>query len=330
MDKLEHFLKKNHHRIIYYFTDRAERLMYVLVISVYEGVPFMLDLTEGDLTYAEMGQFQKRFFIDEMATQEFPENLREQPAESLIRDKKLLKDAFKVLIHTPMEASLLVLGPGYLLDVDKEGNFILKQLIDFPDSLDQHGIFQKYDLEYFYNHKNTISQNVNLIYDRMKHNFIENLDHIQKEWEIFSKNPMHHMGGIKTLLIQYEERTQQCEELKKLLMNMYQIWKQLSSEHDLLEVQQVPINLEQNLAMNTRRQTLYRKLDRIKLIEKHATDLLIKIHIVCTCLMFYMHILVCEMGKLHFRIDKTIELQEKIQKFVLRTPSPSMISFMNS
>lgn len=326
MDKLEHFLKKNHHRIIYYFTNQEERLMYALILSIYDGVIFVLDLTEGDIPYIETGQFQKRFYVED--ADDFPDVLREQPAENLIRDRILMKEAFKILIRNPMDGTLMVFGPGYMMDVAKDGEFSIKKLIDFPDSLDQHGILQKYDLEYFYNHKNTISKNVKTIYDRMNQNFIENLDHIQKEWENISKDPSRHLNGIKSLLIQYNERNQQCDELKKLLMNMYQIWKQLSSEHDMMEVQAVPINIEQNMAMNNKRQLLYRKLDRIKLIEKHATDLLVKIHIACTCLMFYIHVIICEMGSLHFRIDRSIALQDQIQKYVMQTPT-SIISLLS-
>lgn len=324
MDKLEHFLKKNHHRIIYYFTGRDESLWMVMVLSIYEGVPFLLDLRDGDLQFVETGQFQKRFYVEEMAVQEFPETLREQPTDNLMRDRMLLQDSFKILIRSPMEGSLLVMGPGYMMDVGKDGSYVLSRLVDFPDSLNQHGVFQKYDLEYFNNHKNTIAQNVKTIYQKMHENFLENLDHLRREWETFSRDPSRHMAGIKGLLVQYEERTKQCEELKRLIMDMYQIWKQLSNEHDLLEIQADPISFDQNLQQNQKKQLIYRKLDRIKMIEKHATDIMIKIHIACTCLMFYMHILSCEMSTLCFRIDKTAELQEKIQKFVLTSPALSL------
>jgi hypothetical protein len=301
--------------------------MYVMVLSIHDGIVFMMDLTEGDLSYVDIGQFQKRFYIEDMEIQEFPKHIREQPVENLFRDKNLLQDSLKILMQSPVEGSLLIMGSEYIMDVNTDGTFILRRLVDFPDSLEQHGLFQKYDLEYFYNHKNTISQNVKLIYDKMRQNFIDNLDHIRNQWETFSKDPMQHLGGIKDLLVQYHEKTTQCEELKDLLKNMYSIWKQLSAEHDLLEVQETPINIEQNIAMNNRRQLLYRKLDKIKWIEKHATDLLVKIHIICTCLMFYIHIIACEIGKIHYRLDSTVELQKKIQQSMMRINTISAVNF---
>ena len=122
------------------------------------------------------------------------------------------------------------------------------------------------------------------------------------------------------MLVQYDERVGQFEELKKLIMNMYQIWKQLSSEYEMLEMNNEPVSFDQNLAHHQKKQQLYRKLDKIKLIEKHATDLLVKMHIVRTCLMFYIHLLSCELGAIHFRIDQTLSLQEKLQKFILQSP----------
>ena len=323
MDKLEHFLKKNHHRIIYYYTSRDDILWFVMVLSILEGVVFLLDVRDGDIPYMDTGQLQKRFFIEKKETQDFPSILREQPAEHLIRDKKLLTEALKILMNNPIDCNLLIMGPGYCIDTQKNNtiSFSILHLEDFPDTLDQHGIFQKYDLEYFYHHKNTISQNVKLIYMKMHENFLNNLEHMQRDWESFSRDPSRQLDGIKGLLVQYNERMKQCEELKSLIMNMYQMWKQMSAEHDLLEVQADPVSFDQSLQQNHKKQLLYRKLDRIKLIEKHATDLLIKIHIACMCLMFYMHILSCEMGTIHFKIDKTVELQQKIQRFILQTPS---------
>jgi len=321
MDKLENFLKKNHHRVIHYFTTKEDILSFVLVLSIYEGVMFMVDVRDGDIGFVETGQFQKRFYVTEMDRQEIPMSIREQPAEDLIRDKKLMTEALRILQRTPTEGNLLVLGPGYMLDVKEDGSFTISNLIDFPETLEQHGIFQKYDLEYFYTHKNTISQNVRTIYDRMHQNFLENLEHIQKEWADFSKDPSRHLSGIQTLLVQYDERMRQREELKKMVMDMYKMWKQFSSEHDMLEMQADPVSFDQTLQQNHKKQMLYKKIDRIKLIEKHSTDLLVKIHIACTCLMFYMHILSCEMEGLHFRIDHTIKLQNDIQKYVLRLSS---------
>jgi hypothetical protein len=321
MDKLENFLKKNHHRVIHYFTTKDDILAFVLILSIYEGVMFMLDVRDGDIAYMETGQFQKRFYVEDMERQEFPPCLREQPAEDLIRDKKLLCEALKILQKSPNEGTLLVLGPEYMLDVARDGTFVLSKLIDFPETLEQHGIFQKYDLEYFYTHKNTISQNVKTIYSRMHQNFLDNLEHIQAEWTDFSKDPSRHLSGIQSLLVQYDERMRQCEELKRMVMDMYKLWKQLSSEHDMMEIQVDPVSFDQTLQQNHKKQLLYRKLDRIRLIEKHSTDLLVKIHIACTCLMFYMHILSCEMGGLHFRIDNTVKLQNDIQKYVLKMPS---------
>jgi len=323
MDKLEHFLKKNHHRIIYYYTSREDMLWFVMVLSILEGVVFLLDVREGDIPYMDSGQFQKRFYMETANNNQFPPILRQQPAEHLIRDKKLLTEALKILMRSPIDCSLFIMGPGYCIDASKdtEITFQVMQLEDFPDTLDQHGILQKYDLEYFYHHKNTISQNVKLIYSKMHEHFLDNLDHMQRDWESFSRDPSRHLNGIKVLLVQYNERIKQCEELKSLIMNMYQMWKQMSAEHDLLEIQADPISFDQSLQQNHKKQILYRKLDRIKLIEKHATDLLIKIHIACTCLMFYMHVLSCEMETIHFQIDKTVELQQKIQRFVQHTPS---------
>ncbi len=318
MDKLEHFVKKNHHRILSYFTDRKEMICFVAILSVYEGVLFMLDLREGDIPYVETGHFQKRFYIDTIENQEFPSTIREQPAEQLIQDKKFLRESMKILLQNPMEGGVLILGPGYLLDVGKDGSFLIMRLQDFPDSLNQYGIFQKYDLEYFYNHKNTISQNVKEVYNKMHHNFLTNLETTQKDWETFTKNPTKHLHGIHVLLEQYNERMKQCTELKTMIMNMYQIWKQLSNEYEILELQIDPISFDQTLQQNHKKQILYKKLDRLKLIEKHATDLLMKIHISCTCIMFFIHILTCEMGSIHFKIDKTIEIQDKMQKCLVQ------------
>lgn len=319
MDKLEHFVKKNHHRILCYLTDRKENISFVVILSVFEGVLFMLDLRDGDIPFIETGQFQKRFYVEPMETQEFPHNLREQPAEILIQDKKFLREALKILLQNPMDGGVCILGPGYILDVSKDGSFVLMRLVDFPDSLNQHGIFQKYDLEFFYNHKNTISQNVKEIYSRMHQNFLSNLENTQKDWETFTKNPSKHLNGIHNLLVQYEERVKNHNELKSMLVSMYQIWKQLSNEYEMLELQHEPISFDQTLQQNHKKQTLYKKLDKLKLIEKHATDLFMKIHISCTCIMFYIHILSCEMGTIQFKVDKTMEIQDKIQKFILQT-----------
>lgn len=319
MDKLEHFVKKNHHRVLSYFTDKKDHIAFVMILSIYDGVLFMLDLRGGDILFTETGQFQKRYYIEETTIQEFPENLREQPAEILIRDKQFLKDSLKILLNNPMEGGVLILGPGYILDVAKNGSFDISRLMDYPDSLNQYGIFQKYDLEFFYNHKNTISQNVKEIYNRMHKNFLTNLENTKKDWESFSRNPSKHLTGLQNLLVQYNEKMSQYNELKSLTMNMYKLWKQLSQEYDLLGVQESPISFDQSLQLNHKKQMLYKKLDRIKLIEKHATDLLVKIHIICTCIMFYVHILSCELGTIHFKIDKTIEIQDKIQKCLIQT-----------
>lgn len=325
MDKLEHFLKKNQHRTMYYFTDRSDILQYVMVLSIYEGVIFMVDLKEGDIRYVDAGQIQQRFYVDEI--QEFPENIREQPVEDLIRDRMLFRDSIKILVHSSIEGGFAMIGPGYILDISRDGTFTLLGLADFPDSLTQHGLFQKYDLEYFYNHKNTISQNVRDIYTRIHQNFLANLENIQKEWELFSRDPARHLQGVHTLLEQYNERNKQYDELKNLAIEMYKIWKQLSAEHDMMEVQSDPVSFDQNLQQNHKKQLLYRKLDKMKLIEKHATDLLVKLHISQTCLMFYIHIILCEMSTIRFRIDKTIERQDRIQKCF--QPS-ALIGFLQS
>lgn len=329
MDKLEHFLKKNHHRIIYYFTNNDDVVSYVMVLSIYEGVPFIVDVKHGDIQFVDGGSFQKRFHVSDYNTSEFPPTIHDQPVEELLKDRPLLQEALKVLQHKPIDGNLVILGPNYLMDVNNDGTYKLHELVDFPDTIDQHGIFQKYDLEYFYNHKNTISQNVKTIYTRLQNNFLDNLDKIRSEWEIFSKDPSKHLSGIEILLSQYGERTKQCEELKNLVRNMYQTWKQLSNEYDMLEIQAEPISFDQNLQMNQKKQSLYKKLDKIKLIEKHATDLLIKLHIICTCLLFYMHLLTCELGIIHFRIDHTINIQDKLCKFISNSPS-SIIGFVHN
>ena len=324
MDKLEHFLKKNQHRIVHYFTTKDDNLAYVMVLSINDGVMFMVDLKDGFIPFIETGSFQKRFYVHDLFEQKLPENIQDQPIDQLIRDDELLKMSLKVLQRKQTDGNLMVIGPNYIIDSKPDGTYNILGLTDFPDTLEQHGLFQKYDLEYFYNHKHTISQSVKMIYDKLHLNFLENLEVIKTDWDQFSKDPTKHLAGIETLLTQYDERTKQCNELKKLIMNMYQIWKQLTSEYDMLEVQLDPISFDQNLQMNQKKQMLYRKLDRIKLIEKHATDLLLKIHISSSCLLFYIHLLSCEMGSIRYRIDRTSDIQNNIQKFVLQTPSAIM------
>lgn len=292
--------------------------MYVMVLSVYDGVLYMIDLKDGFIPYVETGSFQKRFYIGERHEQKLPEPLHEQPIDHLLQNDELLKGSLKVLQRKQIEGNLVVMGSNYMIDVKPNGVCLILELTDFPDTLDQHGIFQKYDLDYFYNHKHTISQNVKMIYDRFHINFLENLEIIKNEWEDFSKNPSRHLSGFEILLEQYNERSKQCEELKKLIMNMYQIWKQLSSDYDLLEIQAEPVSFDQNLKMNQKKQLIYRKLDRIKLIEKHATDLLLKVHIARTCLMFYIHLLSCEMGEIQNRLENILGAQNKIKKHLLQ------------
>lgn len=321
MDKLEHFLKKNHHRIVHYFTNMGDVLAYVMVLSVHDGVLYMVDLRDGHIPYVETGSFQKRFYVSEKCASSIPEPVHEQPTDGMMRDEKLWKGALRVLRRKQVEGSVVVMGSNYLIDARPDGSFVVSELVDFPDTLEQQGIFQKYDLDYFYNHKHTISQNVRLVYDRFHTHFLENLEAIKTKWEDFSKNPTRHLSGLEVLLAQYEERNKQSAELKNLVLNMYQIWKQLSSEYDAMEVQVEPVSFDQNLKMNQKKQLLYRKLDKIKLIEKHATDLLLKIHIARTCLLFCIHLLVCEMGDIQFRLDDILETQTKIQKQVLRSPA---------
>ena len=321
MDKLEHFLKKNHHRIVHYFTNMNNNLIYVMVLSIYDGVLFMVDLKDGYIPFIETGNFQKRFYVSERYEQKLPEPLHEQPIDQLVKNDLLLKGSLKVLQRKQMDGNVVIMGSNYLLDVKPDGSYIIMDLTDFPDTLEQHAIFQKYDLDYFYNHKHTISQNVKIIYDKFHTNFLENLEIIKNEWENFSKDPTRHLSGFEVLLEQYNERTKQEEELKNLVMSMYQIWKQLSSEYDMMEVQTAPVSFDQNLKINQKKQMLYRKLDRIKLIEKHATDLLVKIHIASTCLMFCIHLLTCEMGEIQFRLGNILEVQNKIQKHLLQSPN---------
>lgn len=321
MDKLEHFLKKNHHRIVHYFTNNSNNLIYVLVLSVYDGVLYMIDLKEGYIPYVDTGNFQKRFYVNERYEQRLPEPLHQQPIDDLLKNDSLLRGSLQLLRRKQMEGNVVVLGSNYVIDVRPDNSLLILELMDFPDTLEQHGIFQKYDLDYFYNHKHTISQNVKMIYDRFHANFLENLERIKNEWEDFSKDPLRHLSGFETLLEQYNERTHQCEELKKLVMSMYQIWKELSSQYDMMEVQTEPVSFDQNLKMNQKKQLLYRKLDRIKLIEKHATDLLVKIHIACTCLMFSIHLLTCEMGEIQFRLGNILDAQNKIQKHLVQSPN---------
>jgi hypothetical protein len=321
MDKLEHFLKKNQHRIVHYFTNTNDNLVYVLVLSIYDGVLFMVDLKDGYIPFVETGNFQKRFYVADRVEQKLPEPLHEQPIDLLIRNDDLLKGSLKVLQRKQIDGNVVIMGSNYLIDTKPDGSYVIMDLTDFPDTLEQHAIFQKYDLDYFYNHKHTISQNVKIIYDRFHTNFLENLEVIKNEWENFSKDPTRHLSGFEVLLEQYNERTKQCGELKKLVMSMYQIWKELSSEYDTMEVQSQPISFDQNLKMNQKKQMLYRKLDRIKLIEKHATDLLVKIHIACTCLMFCIHLLTCEMGEVQFRLGNILDVQNKVQKNLTHSPN---------
>lgn len=321
MDKLEHFLKKNQHRIVHYFTNMNNNLVYVLVLSIYDGVLFMVDLKEGYIPYVEQGDFHKRFYVSDRQEQKPPDPLHEQPIDHLMKNESLLKGSLKVLQQKQMEGNVVIMGSNYLIDVKTDGSYTIMDLTDFPDTLEQYALFQKYDLDYFYNHKHTISQNVKITYDRFHTNFLENLQIMKTEWENFSKDPAKHMTGIENLLEQYNERTKQCDELKKLVMNMYQIWKQFSSEYDTMEMRSAPVSFDQNLKINQKKQLLYRKLDRIKLIEKHATDLLVKIHIACTCLMFSIHLLSCEMGEVQHRLDNILNVQNKIQKKLMRSPN---------
>lgn len=321
MDKLEHFIKKNHHRIVCYFTTTSDSLMYVMVLSIYDGVMYMIDLKDGFIPYVETGNIQKRYYLGERQEEHLPEPIHEQPIDSMVRDTDLLKGALKVLQRKQLDGNLVVMGSNYVIDTRPDGTYIILELVDFPDTLDQHGLFQKYDLDYFYNHKHTISQNVRMVYEKFHVNFLENLGIIRKEWEDFSKNPSKHLSGFERMLEQYNERTKQCAELKKLVMNMYQIWKQLSSEYDMMEVQMAPVSFDQNLKMNQKKQMLYRKLDKIKLIEKHATDLLLKIHISSTCLMFYLHLVACQMGEVQFRLDSILNTQNKINKHLFQSPT---------
>lgn len=321
MDKLEHFLKKNQHRVVHYFTNSSNNLIYVLVLSIYDGVLFMVDLKDGYIPYIETGNFQKRFYVNDRMEQKLPEPLHEQPTNQLLNNDDLLKGSLKVLQRKQIDGNIVIMGSNYLIDVKNDGSFIIMDLTDFPDTLEQYAIFQKYDLDYFYNHKHTISQNVKIIYNRFHTNFLENLEIIKNEWENFSKDPTKHLSGFEVLLEQYDERTKQREELKKLVMSMYQIWKQLSSEYDTMEVQMAPISFDQNLKMNQKKQMLYRKLDKIKLIEKHATDLLVKIHIACTNLMFSIHLMSCEMGEIQFRLGNILDVQHKIQKHITQSPN---------
>jgi hypothetical protein len=328
MDKLEHFLKRNQHRTVYYFTDRKEIVYYVMILSIHDGVLYILDVRDGGIPYIETGQVQKRFYVEPREHQDFPDNMREQPIEDLIKDKSLFRDAIKMLIPTPLEGSLLCVGPRYLLDVKKDGTFTIFSLVDFLDSLNQHGIFQKYDLEYFYNHKNTITHTVRDTYTCIQQNFIANMEKTQHEWDLFCRDPSKYFQGIHNLLLQYHERGKQYTELKTLLVNMYDMWKKLSAEYDMLEVQGTPISFDQNLQQNHKKQLLYRKLDRLRLIEKHSTDLAVKIHIAHTCIMLYIHIILCEMSTIRFKVDRSTDLQVKIQKFI-EHQSPAVLQFVS-
>lgn len=321
MDKLEHFLKKNHHRVVHYFTNTGDVLAYVMVLSIYEGVLYMVDLSDGHIPYVETGGFQKRFYVgSRCASTAIPEPIHEQPTDGMMRDEKLWKGALQVLRRKQAEGSVVVLGSNYMIDARPDGSFFVSELVDFPDTLEQQGIFQKYDLDYFYNHKHTIPQNVRIVYDRFHTHFLENLEAVKNKWEGFSKDTRH-LSGLEDLLAQYDDRNKQCLELRNLVLGMYQIWKQLSSEYDAMDIQADPVSFDQNLRMNQKKQLLYRKLDKIKLIEKHATDLLLKIHIARTCLLFCIHLIVCGMGDIQFRVDDMLETQSKVRKQVLRSPS---------
>ena len=315
MDKLEHFIKKNHHRIIHYFTNTNDNLAYIMVLSVFEGVLYMIDLKDGYIPYVESGGFQKRFYVNECPT--LPTPIHEQPTDYLVNNEKLLKNSLRVIQRKQTEGNMVIVGSNYMIDMNPSGSYIFLELTDFPDTLEQHGIFQKYDLDYFYNHKHTIHQTVKMIYDRFNSNFIENLESVKKGWDQFARNPSKHLAAFGVMLEQYDERSKQCEELKRLIMNLYQIWKQLSTEYDMMEVQAEPISFDQNLKMNQKKQLLYKRLDKIKLIEKHATDLLLKIHISRTCLLFYIHLLSCEMGEIQFRLENILEAQSNIQKHIV-------------
>lgn len=314
MDKLEHFIKKNHHRIIHYFTNTNNNLEYIMVLSVFEGVLYMIDLKDGYIPYVESGGFQKRFYVNECHT--LPVPIHEQPIDHLVNDASLLKNALCVLQRKHLDGNMVIIGSNYMIDVKPGGSYTMLELTDFPDTLEQHGIFQKYDLDYFYNHKHTIHQNVKMVYDRFHSNFLENLEIVKKDWDQFSRNPSKHLAAFSVLLEQYNERFKQCEELKRLIMDLYQIWKQLSVEYDMMEVQAEPVSFDQNLKLNQKKQLLYKRLDKIKLIEKHATDLLLKIHISRTCLLFYTHLLSCEMGAIQFRLDNILQAQTNIQKHI--------------
>jgi hypothetical protein len=323
MDKLEHFLKKNHHKALSYFTTKNDILVYVMVLSLFDGIIYIIDLNDGDIPYINSG-ITKRFYVEELNTSDIPVCIHDQPIDSLIRNKELLKESLKVLQTKNIDGNLLILGSNYCIEV-LSNDYKLFSLTDFPETLEQHGVFQKYDLEYFYNHKNTISQNVKQVYTKLHQNFLTNLEQVKIQWEIFSKDPSQQLAGIQVLLQQYLERSNQREELKKLVISMYQTWKQISNEYDMLEIHEEPISFDQNLQLNQKKQLLYRKLDRIKLIEKHAIDLLVKIHISCTCLLFYIHLLLCEMGLIHFRINRSVVLQSQIQKFISTTNSISSL-----
>jgi len=320
MDKVEHFLRKNHHRVLYYFTDREEILNYILVLSIYEGTLFMVDIREGGIGYMDTGQMIKRFYVEDCESQQIPESAQEHPVEALMRDQTQMKEAMKILLRNQYEGTLVIMGPKYMMEIMGDGSFKIRRLMDFPDTLVQHGLFYKYDLEYFYNNKNTIAHNIQSFHTSLHTNFMENLALMQKEWSEFSRDPSRYLAGLQLLLDQYEERNRQSDELRKLVINMYLLWKELTNEHDMLDNQN-PVSFDQSLQLNQKKQEIFRKIDRMKLIEKHATDLLCKIHISQTSLLFSIHVLSCEMSKIYFRVEQSVCIQEKINQTLCHTPS---------
>lgn len=298
MDRVVNFLNSCQHKVLFLFHEH-NRARFVLVASRRRSNLFLIELSHGGIEMVPTAQGQDSTEIpiegqspwSALAAEAYRYSIRSIPQEPFPNELATSRRILELLSgrvsswgwDAPEPASIVGFHHPFLLLIDQHRACTIYRLDDFPWSLESDGCFVLIRLESFHQIKHTAHERIERLLNQ-KAAFIASAvsDYLQKTLHAWRIPHQKEVVGVlerdmETLLSIHKS----LEKTGKELCGLYKMLHNLSLEIFRVEERMSSVDhmvFHQILSIGQEKRKLYRSMDQMRLLEKHALEFLLTLY----------------------------------------------------
>lgn len=347
MDRVVNFLNSHQHKVLFLFHEH-NRARFLLVASRRRSSLFLIELSHGGVemapTVPSLSPTQDSTALIEgqppwsaLAAEAYRYSIRSIPPEPFPNELGVCRRILEFLSgrmsswgwDAPEPASIVGFHHPFLLIIDQHRACTLYRLDDFPWSLESDGCFVLIRLETFHQIKHTAHERIERLLDQ-KASFIASAvsDYLQKTlraWRIPNQKEM--VGILERDMETLLSIRKSLERTGNELCGLYKMLHNLSLEIFQVEERMASVDqmvFHQILSIGQEKRRLYRSMDQMRLLEKHALEFLLTLYF------RYDHLYLTVLGVLLETQNRLLECETLFQDFSHRALKKNDTHFLLS